>query len=227
MTNIIADVAGEYNTLLKLIDQMPPGEFIFLGDLIDRGPDSKKVIDYVMKNKYRCVLGNHEHMMLDFCINGGFYGHGRHPWLFNGGTATLKSFDPENKIESRRKVIPVKYLEWVANLPRYIEIDRTLISHAFLRHAALDDALMLKEACDFGNTIYDKEEMTIIWNRGQPVRRDRWDLQVCGHNSQFGLREWRDDQGLYAICLDDCRKKKLTGLHLETMQVYQEDYVDS
>ena len=213
--NIIADVAGEYNTLLKLIDKMPPGEFIFLGDLVDRGADSSRVIDYVMRNNYKCVMGNHEHLMLDYLTNGGFYN--RDIWFWNGGSATLGSY-PDRKV-------PQEHIDWLSNLPKFLEIDGCLISHAFLRPATIDDRVVLDEVCEFGADISRKGETTIIWNRSEPVRRESWRLQICGHNSHWGLREFRDEQGLYAICLDDSRQKKLTGLHLPTMEIFQEDYV--
>ncbi len=220
MTNIIGDIAGEYKTLLKLVDKMPEGEVISVGDMVDRGPQSKEVLDYFMNTpNTRAIMGNHEHMMLDHITKGGFYGS--HIWLWNGGKTTLRSFEPTGELQNP---VPTKYLEWLAKLPKYIEIDNCLIAHSFIRgYFQKDD---LKVACDLGKTVTDKEETTIIWNRAEPRRRDEWRLQICGHNSQFGLREWRDEEGLFAICLDDSRQRVLTGLHLETMTIYQEDYVE-
>lgn len=220
MTNVIADVAGQYKALVQLIHKMPEGDFVFLGDLVDRGPDSKRVLDLVMKNNYQCVLGNHEHMMLDYMTRGRFYGGDT--WLWNGGTATLRSFEPD--LAPHATQIPEKYLKWLANLPKYLEIDNCLISHAFARRFSnVED--YLQDACEFGRSIWDKDETTIIWNRGEPTRDDRWRLQVCGHNSQFGLREWADEDGTYAICLDDSAKKVLTGMVLETGEIFQQEYI--
>lgn len=214
MTNIIGDIAGEYNTLMALLDKMPEGEVISVGDMVDRGLQSKEVIDFFMKNG-RAVLGNHEHLMLDHCQSRGFYGSDI--WIMNGGYTTLNSYGGH---------VPPEVLTWIESLPLYIEIGDTLITHAFLRPAAIDDDIVLKENCDLGNSVLDKGETTIIWNRREPVRRNKWKLQVCGHNSQFGLREWRDEEGMFAVCLDDSRHRKLTGLHLETMTIYQQDYLD-
>ena len=45
---VIGDVHGEYNSLLSLLDILPQTDKIcFVGDLIDRGPDSKKIIDLI------------------------------------------------------------------------------------------------------------------------------------------------------------------------------------
>lgn len=219
--NIIADIAGQYKALVELVHKMPQAdEIISLGDMIDRGPDSQRVLDFFMQPGRRAILGNHEHMMLDYCKGWKFYGS--NIWQYNGGTATLNSFDCQHSFY--KFIIPNKYLKWVESLPKYIEIDDVLLTHAFLSTDLEDDKECLLEDCRLGKSIYDKDEYTILWNRRQPFRRKTWKLQICGHNSQFGLREWRDEEGLYAMCLDDSRKNKLTGLHLPTMEVFQVNY---
>lgn len=213
MTNIIGDLAGEYKAMIALIDKMPEGEVISVGDMIDRGPQSKEILDYFMNTpNTQVILGNHEHMMLDFLTYGRFYGDS--VWLWNGGNATIASAGSHASLQ--------KYIDWIAQLPKYIIIDDVFISHSFLSNFENIDPV--EYACDFGSNYNKKLESTIIWNRAEPMRQ-KFRLQVCGHNSQFGLREWRDKDGLYAICLDDSRYKRLTGLYLETMTIYQQDYI--
>ncbi|NEP44268.1 MAG: serine/threonine protein phosphatase, partial [Okeania sp. SIO2H7] len=65
---IIGDVHGHYDGMIALLEAIAPGkkdEVYFLGDLIDRGPKSAQVVDFVRKSPYKCLLGNHEHMMLN------------------------------------------------------------------------------------------------------------------------------------------------------------------
>ena len=65
---VIGDVHGHYEALSILLDLINPtqgDEIYFLGDLIDRGPQSAQVVGLVMENKYHCLMGNHEQMMLD------------------------------------------------------------------------------------------------------------------------------------------------------------------
>jgi len=60
---IIGDVHGQYDPLLQLIEAIAPQEkepVYFLGDLIDRGPNSAQVVEFVRQHRYRCLLGNHE-----------------------------------------------------------------------------------------------------------------------------------------------------------------------
>lgn len=216
MPNIIADAAGQYKSLVKLAKLMPDEEFISLGDMVDRGPDSDRVIEFFRKKGNRAVLGNHEHMMLDWCRKGGYYDP--YCWLINGGDATLRSYDPFEK-HLGEKVVPEDVLDWIQSLPLYLEIDGCLLSHAFIR---ADHSL--SESTNFGKNIFEVNETRIIWNRREPTRRPEWKMQIAGHNSQFGLRRWADEKGEFAICLDDSRKRMLTGLHLPSFEVFQVPY---
>lgn len=111
---VIGDVHGEYDTLLKLIKLLPQTEDLcFVGDLIDRGKDSKKVIDFIRENDYHSILGNHETMILnkDWVV-----------WTRNGGNETLESFGGK---------LPIEYVEWMDTLPLFIEWENYLISHSY------------------------------------------------------------------------------------------------
>lgn len=66
---------------------------IYLGDYIDRGPDSKGVVDLLIEKpldgfKAHHLIGNHEAFLLDF-LQDPEMGPG---WLFNGGVSTLESY---------------------------------------------------------------------------------------------------------------------------------------
>ena len=66
---VIGDVHGHYHTLRALIDQLNVAEddaVVMLGDLIDRGPTSAHVVDYVRSTaNVHSIRGNHEQMMAD------------------------------------------------------------------------------------------------------------------------------------------------------------------
>lgn len=141
---VIGDVHGCYNTLLALIAQLPKdSDLCFVGDLIDRGPDSKKVLDFVIEGKHQCVLGNHELMMLDAFKES----HSPYVWLNNGGWATICSLQ-------NAPVYP--YLQWMETLPLTVEVEPCfIISHA---NAAYSTADPHDVACnrDFESTFEDK-----------------------------------------------------------------------
>lgn len=209
MTNVIGDIAGNFKTLMALIKKMPSGEVISVGDMVDRGPRGKEVLEW-FRNNGRAIMGNHEHLMLDHFDDTGYYEMGI--WFFNGGGATYRSFNyaPPDK----------ELLNWVKSLPLYLEIDNCLISHSFV-----DQDLGLEKSCELGSTIRDNPH-SIIWNRWEPKRFPGYRLQIAGHNSQFRYKRFSDEEGEFAICLDSSRDEVLTGIHLETGKIYQQKYID-
>ena len=64
---IIGDIQGcykEFKNLIKLIDPKKENKFVCVGDLVNTGPESEKVVDFVLENKVKSVLGNHDlHLM--------------------------------------------------------------------------------------------------------------------------------------------------------------------
>lgn len=117
---IISDVHGCYYTLLRLLNWLPASaEVIFGGDLIDRGPNSRQVVDFAMRNMIPTVMGNHEDLML------AHYGResvGYEPgcWLMNGGEDTIESYGTQ---------VPASVLDWVEGLPMELKYGDLRVSH--------------------------------------------------------------------------------------------------
>ena len=64
--NIIGDIHGHYDAFIKLVEKMPKdAEVICTGDMVDRGPQSKEVVEWFLKGNGRCLMGNHEHMLIE------------------------------------------------------------------------------------------------------------------------------------------------------------------
>ena len=205
--NVIGDVAGNYLTLRALLKKMPPGEPISIGDQGDRGPRSKQVFEFFMNNG-RAVLGNHCHMMISHYRKNHYYESGI--WYYNGGSSTNNSFGGQ---------VPDQVINWVETLPKYLIIENCLISHAFVNPRFTS----VQEACDLDSSAYTQQgEDSIIWNRSKPCRRAEYSLQIAGHNSNFGLK-WFED---FAIGIDTSRQKVLTGIHLPSKQIYQQEFID-
>jgi serine/threonine protein phosphatase 1 len=127
----ISDIHGCLKTFEAMLDKIALTQsdtLMLLGDYVDRGPDSKGVIDLIMKLKtegyqVQCLLGNHEHDFLKSLTMDKvkkLWGHG-------GGFQTLNSFGVE-LIED----VPQIYVDFMRNLPRYIESDGFIFCHAGL-----------------------------------------------------------------------------------------------
>ena len=132
---VITDIHGCYETFVALLSKIPEEyEIVLAGDLVDRGPRSDLVLIHAKQANYKCVLGNHEHMMLYWSgqIESQYY-QDRSIWLYNGGAIGMPMFQES----SGRLKIPNDILVWVNRLPLYIDIGNVRISHTGYGEIAL------------------------------------------------------------------------------------------
>jgi len=101
-------------TLCEVDAAEQPIKFVFLGDYIDRGPDSRGVVEYLIELQaftpdcVICLKGNHEDMLLKAFEDEGLEDH----WLRNGGTQTLYSYQVPSAVD-----LPRRHLDWFRSLP--------------------------------------------------------------------------------------------------------------
>jgi serine/threonine protein phosphatase 1 len=95
----VGDIHGEREKLEKLIASLPLRDgdrFVFMGDYVDRGPDSRGAVEYLIQHAKRYpsvfLCGNHESMFLDFLGWQGEAYFGGDAFLANGGDRTLSSY---------------------------------------------------------------------------------------------------------------------------------------
>jgi len=127
----ITDIHGCAKTFKKTLAEInftKKDKLYLLGDYIDRGPDSKGVLDQIMTlqetgHQVHCLQGNHEEKML---LSRHDINQARN-WLTWGGKETLESFGVE-KIND----IDNKYLAWMEALPNIIELPDYVLVHAGL-----------------------------------------------------------------------------------------------
>jgi serine/threonine protein phosphatase 1 len=168
----IGDIHGCARTLDALIERLAPGpddHLVFVGDYIDRGPDSKGVIDRLLKlrDESRCTFlrGNHEELFLNYLDQGEF-----DIWSYNGGTATLDSY----AVPGEGFVIPDEHIEFIRETEMYLDTEEFFIVHAGLRpDRTIEENVRLNDP------------MVFLWERGH-LRMDDEELPwekavVCGH----------------------------------------------
>ena len=127
----IGDIHGCNLTFEALLDKLAlttQDQLFLLGDYIDRGPDSKGVIDIILKlqedgYQVNCLRGNHEQLLLD----SNFRTESARIWLSNGGVSTMDSFDIEHI-----SFLPDRYFNFFKNLPHYFIEDDFILVHAGL-----------------------------------------------------------------------------------------------
>ena len=206
---VIGDVHGCFFTLSTLLEKLPKDiEIIFVGDLCDKGKFSKEVIDLVIKNGYKCVKGNHEHLMEIYMRDAVF--QNRHsPWSSDkryGGMATLESYADDNETM-------LHHLEWVESLPMYLQIENYFISHGF--------ALPFYEQRD--NSDYYNDFLLHRYEKGMAL--DRESLAKYGVINIFGhcvFDEVVEDGLFYGIDTGCSYGQKLTAIELGSMKILQE-----
>lgn len=129
---VIADIHGCARTFRRLVTEVigfgGNDELYLLGDMIDRGPDSKGVLDLILELRAKgfrveSVRGNHEEM----CLHAGDSFEDMVLWMANGGQATLASFDADGPGN-----IPREYRLLLASLPYYIILDDFVLVHGSL-----------------------------------------------------------------------------------------------
>lgn len=144
----IGDVHGCLQTLKALWKKLEPYSdlpHLFIGDYIDRGPDSKGVVDFLMrvKSDRKCIFlrGNHEQMLLDALEQGDSYN-----WMLNGGESTLKSYGEDVLV----KDIPQEHLQFYRDTQLFYETDDYFFVHAGAPpHQTLQESKESERALDF------------------------------------------------------------------------------
>jgi len=170
----IGDIHGSLQKLRDLIARCErhaggrPATFVFLGDYVDRGPDSCGVIDAVMDMQSRlrgrviALKGNHEAVTIEVAEGK----TAAEPWLGEGGAATLRSYG----VSSARE-LPNAHLAWLRSLPLRYDDGRR-----FFVHAGIDPEKPLNAQSDHD----------LLWIR-EPFlsdTRDHGRLIVHGHTPQ-------------------------------------------
>lgn len=148
-TFVIGDIHGRCAQLHNLLDLLPRDEsadkLVFLGDLIDRGPDVPGCVEHVLNlcrenpEQVICLRGNHEQMLLDFLD------HDNLIWMetATGSDRTFEQYTEaplrirtEADFDSARDLlaekIPADQIEFFRQLPLYHEDDFALYVHAGL-----------------------------------------------------------------------------------------------
>lgn len=133
---VIGDIHGCLDMLKRLMDkiawQPEKDRLIFLGDYIDRGENSKGVVDYVLalrrcSSQIDCLIGNHEVLFLDY-----MNGKDRGLYFRNGGWSTLESYRADRP-EGDGSLVPPDHMAFYQSLKTYIELEDYYVVHAGFR----------------------------------------------------------------------------------------------
>lgn len=157
-TVVVGDIHGCYNELKGLIEDLvlsgqydkETDKLIFLGDYIDRGKDSRLVIEFIRNlqndnNNVIALMGNHEDMLLNY------YKGLDNWWTWNGYQTTLESYAGYDGLLKED-------IKWIKNLPLYHEDEHFVYVHA---------------GVDVDKTLEEQDKHTLLWTREPFIYADK------------------------------------------------------
>ena len=207
MNFVIGDVHGEVTklkSLIKLIDKNEANpSFIFIGDYIDKGENSKKLLDYLieLKSKYPIIflLGNHEYYWIKMNKNS---------ILKYGGLKTSKDFKSESIEDCKIKIFK-NYFEIFNSLKNFHETEDFFICHSGLPKKDLEKGKV--ENFNFNFSRYDFITSKSFFKKKKQI--------IFGHTAFF--TPYVDK---YKIGIDTgacyLKEQPITSLCLETKVFY-------
>lgn len=163
---IVGDIHGCLEMLERLLDKIgwsPVNDrLIFLGDYIDRGKNSRGVLDLLLEisrssSLVQFLIGNHENIFLEYLNTGRIMG-----FILNGGDATLESY---RAVESSGGGvdIPQEHLAFLRSLEHWIELDDYYVVHAGFRpgvdveRQSFEDLIWIRDTFIFSDYDFGKK----------------------------------------------------------------------
>lgn len=184
----IGDIHGCNKTFQKLLldkIRIQKSDKIYcIGDYIDRGNDSKGVIDFILKLRKKgyqihTLRGNHEQLMIDSIQSEEKFKH----WIKNGGDETLKSFG----ITSYNEMKPV-YRNFFNRTKFFIKSGKFIFVHAGL---------------NFQNQTPFEDKQAMLWVRDFPIDKQKLGNRIIVHgHTPKSLDFILKQQGKSAINID-------------------------
>jgi len=168
----IGDIHGCAGSLDLLLDRIAPtadDHLVFVGDYVDRGPDSFSVIAQLLelREDVPCTFlrGNHEAFMLRFLDYGD-----AHSWRMNGGVSTIESYRQHGHDE-----IPDAHEAFLRGTELYLDTDDFFFVHAGLR----PNRTIAENLERYGEDVF-------LWERDHLEANSlAWEKPVvCGHTPQ-------------------------------------------
>jgi len=176
---VVGDVHGcarELETLLAALPLERGDTLAFIGDYIDRGPDSRAVVDMMLDLRRRddvttvFLEGNHEAMCLAYLGRGGQWAEA---WRMNGGVQTLRSYGMSPQVPGPRAAeeFPRAHVEFFESLRMSFTAGRFLLVHAGIRP---------------GRTLEEQDPEDLLWIREEFIgsRHSLPQTIVFGHTPQ-------------------------------------------
>jgi len=212
---VIGDIHGCAQLLARLLDQFPDREIVSVGDLVDRGPDSRGVLDQLVARGAQGVFGNHDLWFLRWARGEGF-----DPFALSsamGGEATLESYGVRGRsparIEAQADRVPDTHRALLEGFGVVLDLEVAgqpwWVVHAGVPPQLIRPWMVLEEALPF---LAVTDPLPLLWTKTDPADTAVLDRpQIMGH---LPLREPQDHAHCVAIDTGAGRGGGLTALLL-------------
>lgn len=202
----IGDIHGcsaAFASLIEFIDPQAQDTIVTLGDYVDRGIDSKGVLDHLIALAAKCnvvpILGNHDQMMLQSRDSRSDFQF----WLNCGGDSALDSYGSTGRLS----LIPRRHFRFLESCVSYFETESNLFVHAnYLQETPL----------------VEHDDRTLRWlsladHRPQGLHCSG-KVAILGHTPQVEVLDLS-----YLVCIDThcCDGGWLTAFEVNTKQIWQ------
>ena len=232
---IIGDVHGCYKTLLALVDKLPNKQnsnICFVGDLCDRGNNSKDVIEFVKSNNYDCILGNHEMFFINGVKNilqSSKINEDTSYWLKScGGEESINSYKTYDILDEK---LLKEHLSWLKTLPLYKEYKNIKTEdnrYLVVSHSHVNNKWELK------NSNKNTKEHGIFINTVLFSRFKNYDnpeiFNVFGHTPTKDAIIQKHKASIDLGCVyknDTSLEGKLCALEFPSMKVFMQENIEN
>jgi serine/threonine protein phosphatase 1 len=184
----VGDIHGcltALTTLASFVPFKPDDVVITLGDYVDRGPDSCKVLDwligYAKRGRLVPLVGNHEEMMLKARESQEAFTK----WQVCGGTETLRSYSSSGDLAGLEEVPEAHWAFMEKRTRKYLESEK----HFFVHANVLPD-----------RPLEEQPDVMLLWGVfGTRPAHESGKIMVCGHTAQ---KSGTPKTLGHAICID-------------------------
>jgi serine/threonine protein phosphatase 1 len=201
-TYVISDIHGMGDKFDALFNVLSSSDIVYvLGDVIDRGPDGIRILQAIMRDRrFKMLLGNHEHMMLDFieCLNISVKNSlvqkelmkKYNRWcVVNGGETTFSAYEKLTSNEQK------EILEFLKNLPVAYQNVQAGSHQFYLVHSKPGSKSLMHQEIVYREDILEIYDLhSYIWNRPEYID-DYWlndedeRIVVAGHTMTLNFHD--------------------------------------
>ena len=220
---IYGDIHGCYDELKKLRKKIAPKKKsieVCVGDIITKGKDSIKVLDYLIKHDIKSVLGNHEDRILKYIE------YKKNKKIKN---KIVLDKDEKNIVKS----LTAKHIRYLKKLPVYLKYDNIVILHGGLEnHMKLKKLSKLDKQKILSLRYLDKNRRALSHKKAKKanvfwadVYSGKQGFVVYGHQRNIKVKKSRHAIGIDTGCASGNRltaaifkKFKIGSLSIESVK---------